>query len=201
MIAYTHGDDKIILCDTECKNLYWSITLGSDNVANVMMEKSECNRCGRMDFPCVRYNYKIIGIVKPKKNMNNNNNVNKNKNKNKNKKKMIKRTISLPSHGLRCKMCNKKKIRYTDCKIMNMVQCTDCNTINYLKDHQLSDTCSAKCIGSVWDNQRVTDLPKENEEDQTTKFASSFICTNCSHRIDNVLVSMTRCIIEIINDE
>lgn len=183
-IKYTKGDDKIILCSTECKNLYWWITIGKNNEADVMMEKDECNRCGKRDFPCVRYSYKIIGTL-PKVN---------------NKKSFRKKRISLPVNQTKCLICNKKKIRYMDCKIMDLVQCTniECNLINYMKDHPLPCMCSTKCTGSPWNND-MNEYLTDNNEDQTTQFTSSFICTGCDQSIDNIRISMTQCIVKKSN--
>jgi hypothetical protein len=74
-IKYKKNEHTFSICDENCKGLYWSVSFppvrnnkNNDPKINtphaiVMMEKDECNNCGRIDFPDVSYRYEIVGEI------------------------------------------------------------------------------------------------------------------------------------------
>lgn len=72
-IKYKKNEHTFSICDENCEGLYWSVSIhncnkknndcDSNTRANVMMEKDECNNCGRIDFPDVSYRCEIVGEI------------------------------------------------------------------------------------------------------------------------------------------
>lgn len=58
--------NKIILylCDLKCEELYWMVYKNDDDTVSVLMEKDECNKCGKRDFPDPLFSCERIGDFK-----------------------------------------------------------------------------------------------------------------------------------------
>ena len=65
-LKYKEGSVELNLCDLECDGLYWWVLenktkKNSKNVSiNYCLEKDECSKCGRRDFPVLNFTGTII---------------------------------------------------------------------------------------------------------------------------------------------